>query len=215
MLVFLSGEREIRELALLLRRRQLPGLEVLPLYARLSQAEQNRVFDSRGRQGMRVVLATNVAETSLTVPGIRYVVDTGVARVSRYSLRNKIQRLPVEPVSQASANQRQGRCGRVAEGVCLRLYSEQDFLSRPEFTEPEIQRTNLASVILRMLRLGLGAVEDFPFIDPPDPRLSFPRSALRASCCPWASAWRICPWTRVSAACCWLLPSVAASARCW
>ena len=169
-LVFLSGEREIRELALLLRRRQLDGLDILPLYARLSQGEQNRVFDTRSR-GTRVVLATNVAETSLTVPGIRFVVDTGFARVSRYSLRNKIQRLPVEPVSQASANQRQGRCGRVAEGVCLRLYSEQDFLGRPEFTEPEIQRTNLAAVILRMLRLRLGAVEDFPFINPPDSRL--------------------------------------------
>ena len=170
-LVFLSGEREIRELALTLRRRQLPGLEVLPLYARLSQAEQSRVFDTRKRAGMRVVLATNVAETSLTVPGIRFVVDTGVARVSRYSVRSKLQRLPVEPVSQASANQRQGRCGRVAEGVCLRLYSEQDFLGRPEFTEPEIQRTNLAAVILRMLKLKLGAVEDFPFINPPDGRL--------------------------------------------
>ncbi len=170
-LVFLSGEREIRELALALRRRQLPGLEVLPLYARLSQAEQARVFENRKRAGMRVVLATNVAETSLTVPGIRFVVDTGLARISRYSVRSKLQRLPVEPVSQASANQRQGRCGRVAEGVCLRLYSEQDFLGRPEFTEPEIQRTNLAAVILRMLKLKLGAVEDFPFINPPDGRL--------------------------------------------
>ncbi len=170
-LVFLSGEREIRELALALRRRQLPGLEVLPLYARLSQAEQSRVFDTRKRAGMRVVLATNVAETSLTVPGIRYVVDTGFARISRYSVRSKLQRLPVEPVSQASANQRQGRCGRVAEGVCLRLYSEQDFLARPEFTEPEIQRTNLAAVILRMIKLKLGAVEDFPFLNPPDSRL--------------------------------------------
>ncbi|MEE4191020.1 MAG: ATP-dependent RNA helicase HrpA [Halieaceae bacterium] len=170
-LVFLSGEREIRELALALRRRQLPGLEVLPLYARLSQAEQSRVFDTRKRAGMRVVLATNVAETSLTVPGIRFVVDTGLARISRYSVRSKLQRLPVEPISQASANQRQGRCGRVAEGVCLRLYSEQDFLSRPEFTEPEIQRTNLAAVILRMIKLKLGAVEAFPFINPPDARL--------------------------------------------
>ena len=170
-LVFLSGEREIRELALLLRRRQLPGLDILPLYARLSQAEQNRVFDARARRGARVILATNVAETSLTVPGIRFVVDTGCARISRYSVRSKIQRLPVEPVSQASANQRQGRCGRVGEGVCLRLYSEQDFLGRPAFTEPEIQRTNLAAVILRMLRLGLGSIEDFPFINPPDRRM--------------------------------------------
>jgi len=170
-LVFLSGEREIRELALLLRRRALTGVEILPLYARLSQAEQQRVFDVRGRRGVRVVLATNVAETSLTVPGIRFVVDTGFARISRYSVRSKLQRLPVEPISQASANQRQGRCGRVAAGVCLRLYSEQDFQGRPEYTEPEIQRTNLAAVILRMLQLGLGDVKDFPFIDPPDSRL--------------------------------------------
>ncbi len=170
-LVFLSGEREIRELALLLRRRQIPGIELLPLYARLSQAEQQRVFDTRRRSGMRVVMATNVAETSLTVPGIRFVVDTGFARVSRYSVRSKLQRLPIEPISQASANQRQGRCGRIAEGICLRLYSEQDFLARPEFTEPEIQRTNLAAVILRMLQLRLGNVADFPFINPPDTRL--------------------------------------------
>ncbi|MEM0953346.1 MAG: ATP-dependent RNA helicase HrpA [Pseudomonadota bacterium] len=170
-LVFLSGEREIRELALLLRRADLRNVEVLPLYARLSQAEQQRVFDTRGRRGMRVVLATNVAETSLTVPGIRFVVDTGYARISRYSVRSKLQRLPIEPISQASANQRQGRCGRVAAGVCLRLYSEQDFAGRPEYTEPEIQRTNLAAVILRMLQLGLGDVGDFPFINPPDQRL--------------------------------------------
>ncbi|MEP5765436.1 MAG: ATP-dependent RNA helicase HrpA [Halieaceae bacterium] len=170
-LVFLSGEREIRELALLLRRRQLSGVEILPLYARLSQAEQNRVFDTRKRRGIRLVLATNVAETSLTVPGIRFVIDAGYARISRYSFRTKLQRLPIEAISQASANQRQGRCGRIAEGVCLRLYSEQDFLARPEFTEPEIQRTNLAAVILSMLRLRLGAVKDFPFINPPDARL--------------------------------------------
>ena len=170
-LVFLSGEREIRELARLLRQRQWPGVEVLPLYARLSQAEQNRVFETGKRRGIRIVLATNVAETSLTVPGIRFVIDTGLARISRYSFRTKIQRLPIEPISQASANQRQGRCGRVAHGVCLRLYGEQDFLSRPEFTEPEIQRTNLSSVILRMLQLKLGDVNDFPFINPPDKRL--------------------------------------------
>ena len=170
-LVFLSGEREIRELARALRQRKLPGVEVLPLYARLSQAEQNRVFETGKRRGIRIVLATNVAETSLTVPGIRYVIDTGVARISRYSFRTKIQRLPIEPISQASANQRQGRCGRVADGVCLRLYGEQDFLGRPEFTEPEIQRTNLSSVILQMLRLKLGDVNDFPFINPPDKRL--------------------------------------------
>jgi ATP-dependent helicase HrpA len=170
-LVFLSGEREIRELAKNLRQRGLPGVDVLPLYARLSAAEQNRVFETGKRRGIRVVLATNVAETSLTVPGIRYVIDTGMARISRYSFRTKIQRLPVEPVSQASANQRQGRCGRIADGVCLRLYSEQDFLGRPEFTEPEIQRTNLSSVILQMLHLKLGGVGDFPFINPPDKRL--------------------------------------------
>ena len=170
-LVFLSGEREIRELALDLRRMDLNGVEVLPLYARLSQAEQQRVFDVRQRRGVRVVLATNVAETSLTVPGIRYVVDPGFARISRYSVRSKLQRLPVEPISQASANQRQGRCGRIAAGVCLRLYSEQDFAARPEYTEPEIQRTNLAAVILRMLQLRLGDVGDFPFINPPDQRL--------------------------------------------
>jgi ATP-dependent helicase HrpA len=151
MLVFLSGEREIRETAKALRDRSLPGVDILPLYARLSQAEQNRVFETGKRRGVRVVLATNVAETSLTVPGIRYVIDTGLARISRYSYRTKVQRLPIEPVSQASANQRQGRCGRVAQGVCLRLYSEEDFASRPEFTEPEIQRTSLSSVILRML----------------------------------------------------------------
>ncbi len=170
-LVFLSGEREIRETAKALRNRSLPGVDVLPLYARLSQAEQNRVFETGKRRGVRVVLATNVAETSLTVPGIRFVIDTGLARMSRYSYRTKVQRLPIEPISQASANQRQGRCGRVADGVCLRLYSEDDFLSRPEFTEPEIQRTSLSSVILKMLGLGLGDVGRFPFINPPDKRL--------------------------------------------
>jgi ATP-dependent helicase HrpA len=170
-LVFLSGEREIRETAKSLRAAGLSGVEVLPLYARLSQAEQNRVFETGKRRGIRVVLATNVAETSITVPGIRYVIDPGFARISRYSFRSRIQRLPVEPVSQASANQRQGRCGRVAAGVCLRLYSEQDFQGRAEFTEPEIQRTSLASVILQMLRLGLGEVDSFPFINPPDSRL--------------------------------------------
>ena len=168
-LVFLPGERDIRELARLLRHNK--ALDVLPLYARLSQAEQNRVFDGGSRRGTRVVLATNVAETSLTVPGIRYVIDPGLARISRYSFRTKMQRLPIEPVSQASANQRQGRCGRVAAGVCIRLYSEADFALRPAFTEPEIKRTNLAAVVLQMLVLGLGEVEDFPFIDPPDPRM--------------------------------------------
>ncbi|MDO8861203.1 ATP-dependent RNA helicase HrpA [Haliea sp. E1-2-M8] len=168
-LVFLPGERDIRELA-----RQLRGqerLEVLPLYARLTQAEQSRVFDLKRRRGMRVVLATNVAETSVTVPGIRYVIDPGEARISRYSFRTKVQRLPIEPISQASANQRQGRCGRVAAGVCIRLYTEADFLSRPEFTDPEILRTSLAAVILQMLQLGLGELQRFPFINPPDPRM--------------------------------------------
>jgi ATP-dependent helicase HrpA len=168
-LVFLPGERDIRELARQLRRST--ELDILPLYARLSQAEQNRVFDISRRRGTRVVLATNVAETSLTVPGIRYVIDPGEARISRYSYRTKVQRLPIEPISQASANQRQGRCGRLEAGVCLRLYSEQDFNSRAEFTDPEILRTSLAAVVLQMLTLGLGEVEDFPFINPPDPRM--------------------------------------------
>ncbi|MBX6724107.1 MAG: ATP-dependent RNA helicase HrpA, partial [Dactylosporangium sp.] len=164
-LVFLSGEREIRDTADALRRRNLPDTEILPLYARLSAAEQHRVFQPH--RGRRIVLATNVAETSLTVPGIRYVIDPGTARISRYSHRTKVQRLPIEPISQASANQRMGRCGRLADGICIRLYSEADFLSRPEFTEPEILRTNLASVILQMTALGLGDVAEFPFIDPP------------------------------------------------
>ncbi|UER54477.1 ATP-dependent RNA helicase HrpA [Kineosporiaceae bacterium SCSIO 59966] len=167
-LVFLSGEREIRDTADALRAMSLRGTEVLPLYARLSAAEQHRVFSPH--PGRRVVLATNVAETSLTVPGIRYVVDAGTARISRYSHRTKVQRLPIEPVSQASARQRAGRCGRVADGVAVRLYSEEDLHSRPEYTDPEILRTNLASVILRMSALGLGDVAAFPFVDPPDPR---------------------------------------------
>ncbi|TFH85556.1 ATP-dependent RNA helicase HrpA [Billgrantia azerbaijanica] len=167
-LVFLPGEREIRETADTLRRADLKGTEILPLYARLSNAEQNRVFAPHA--GRRIVLATNVAETSLTVPGIRYVIDPGLVRISRYSYRAKIQRLPVEPVSRASADQRKGRCGRVAEGVCIRLYGEEDFLARPEFTDPEIRRTNLASVILSMLSLKLGDIERFPFVDPPDSR---------------------------------------------
>jgi ATP-dependent helicase HrpA len=167
-LVFLSGEREIRDTADALRRLDLRDTEVLPLYARLSHAEQHRVFERS--PGRRIVLATNVAETSLTVPGIRYVVDPGTARISRYSTRLKVQRLPIEPVSQASADQRKGRCGRVAEGICVRLYAEDDFLARPAHTDPEILRTNLASVILQMTALGLGQVEDFPFVDPPDRR---------------------------------------------
>ncbi len=168
-LIFFSGEREIREAAEALHKHKLESADILPLYARLGAAEQQRVFKSSGKR--KIVLATNVAETSLTVPGIRYVIDTGLARISRYSPRGKIQRLPIEPISQASANQRAGRCGRVAAGVCIRLYSEEHFLSRREFVEPEIQRTNLASVILRMRLLGFGEIEDFPFLDPPDRRL--------------------------------------------
>lgn len=168
-LVFLSGEREIRETAENLRKHKLPLTEVLPLYARLGPAEQARVFRSGGSR--RIILATNVAETSLTVPGIRYVIDVGYARISRYSHRSKVQRLPVERISRASADQRKGRCGRVAAGVCIRLYGEEDFAARAEFTEPEIQRTNLASVILQMKLLGFGDIEQFPFVDKPDSRL--------------------------------------------
>ncbi len=167
-LVFLPGEREIRNLSKVLRHVDLKHTEVLPLYSRLSNAEQNRVFQSH--KGRRLVLSTNVAETSLTVPGIRYVIDTGVARISRYSVRSKIQRLPIEPVSQASANQRAGRCGRVAPGICFRLYDETDFINRPEYTDPEILRTNLASVILQMATSGLGEIRQFPFLEAPDKR---------------------------------------------
>ncbi|WP_312936240.1 ATP-dependent RNA helicase HrpA [Pseudomonas sp.] len=165
-LVFLPGEREIRDAAEMLRKAQLRHTEILPLYARLSPAEQQRIFQSH--PGRRVVLATNVAETSLTVPGIRYVIDCGTARISRYSYRAKVQRLPIEAVSQASANQRKGRCGRVEPGICIRLYSEEDFNGRPAFTDPEILRTNLAAVILQMLHLRLGKIDAFPFIEPPD-----------------------------------------------
>ncbi|MEU0491776.1 ATP-dependent RNA helicase HrpA [Nocardiopsis sp. NPDC006139] len=167
-LVFLSGEREIRDTAEALEKQKLRNTEILPLYARLSVAEQKRVWSSHS--GRRIVLATNVAETSLTVPGIKYVIDPGTARISRYSHRTKVQRLPIEAISQASANQRKGRSGRVSEGICIRLYSEEDFLSRPEYTDPEILRTNLASVILQMAALGLGDVAAFPFVDGPDHR---------------------------------------------
>lgn len=167
-LVFCSGEREIRDAAEALTELKLKHTEIVPLYARLSSAEQHRVFQSH--TGRRIVLATNVAETSLTVPGIRSVVDPGTARISRYSKRTKVQRLPIEPVSQASANQRAGRCGRLGPGICIRLYSEEDFQSRPDFTEPEIQRTHLASVILQMAAIGLGDVQSFPFLDRPDTR---------------------------------------------
>ena len=165
-LVFLPGEREIREAAEALRKHHPAGTEILPLFARLSSEEQDRIFRP-STSGRRVVLATNVAETSLTVPGIRYVVDTGLARVKRYSYRNKVEQLQVEPISQASANQRAGRCGRVADGICIRLYAEDDFLKRPRFTDPEILRSSLASVILRMKSLGLGDVAQFPFVEPP------------------------------------------------
>ena len=167
-LVFLAGEREIRDTQDALTERALPGTEIVPLYSRLSAAEQHKVFTAH--TGRRIVLATNVAETSLTVPGIGYVIDPGTARISRYSHRTKVQRLPIEPVSQASARQRSGRCGRLGPGIAIRLYTEGDFDARPEFTDPEILRTNLASVLLQMAALDLGAVEDFPFVDPPDRR---------------------------------------------
>jgi ATP-dependent helicase HrpA len=168
-LVFFSGEREIFDAARQLRKHFVQRFEILPLYARLSAADQRRVF-SQSSSRRRIVLATNVAETSLTVPNIGYVVDSGFARVSRYSYRSKLQRLPIEPISQASANQRMGRCGRIAPGVCYRLYGEQDFLSRPAFTDAEIRRVNLASVVLQMQALGLGDIHRFPFIDPPEPK---------------------------------------------
>jgi ATP-dependent helicase HrpA len=177
-LVFLPGEREIREASDHLRKhlaqaqaqRGGPPAEILPLFARLSQAEQDRVFEAGN--GRRIVLATNVAETSLTVPGIRYVIDTGLARVKRYSYRSKVEQLQVEAISQAAANQRAGRCGRVADGVCIRLYAETEFAGRPRFTDPEILRSSLAGVILRMKSLRLGTVEDFPFLEAP------PRKAI-------------------------------------
>ena len=226
-LVFLSGEREIRDTAEALATLALPDTELLPLYARLSAAEQHRVFESH--PGRRIVLATNVAETSLTVPGILSVVDPGTARISRYSHRTKVQRLPIEPVSQASANQRAGRCGRVAPGVCIRLYSETDFRSRPEFTEPEIVRTNLASVILQMAALGLGDVARFPFVDAPDarsikdgvalleelgaldPAPPTPRSVSRPS----AGGWPSCRSTPALAAWSSRRKRTAASTRSW
>ena len=167
-LIFMNGEREIRDTAEALQKQNLKHTEILPLFARLSAQEQNKIFHPSGLS--RIVLATNVAETSLTVPGIKYVIDPGTARISRYSYRTKVQRLPIEPISQASANQRKGRCGRVSEGICIRLYSEDDFNNRPEFTDPEILRTNLASVILQMTALGLNDIEAFPFVDAPDKR---------------------------------------------
>ena len=169
-LIFASTEQEIRELQETLIKHGPRHTEVLPLYARLALDEQQKIFNPSGG-GRRIIIATNVAETALTVPNIRYVIDSGFARISRYNYRSRVQRLPIEAVSQAAANQRKGRCGRIAPGVCVRLYSEEDFLSRPEFTEPEIKRTNLASVILQMQSLGLGSLEDFDFIEPPDHRL--------------------------------------------
>ena len=169
-LIFLSGEREIRETTDSLKKHHPTQYEILPLYSKLSVSEQERVFKPKGGK-LRIVLATNVAETSLTVPGIRGVIDTGHARISRYSHRSKIQRLPIERISQSSANQRAGRCGRVAEGICIRLYSHDDYLARPEFTEPEIMRTNLSAVILQMTALNLGDIEDFPFLEPPEDKM--------------------------------------------
>ncbi len=169
-LIFLSGEREIRETTDSLKKHRPSLYDILPLYSKLSVSEQERVFNPKGGK-IRIVLATNVAETSLTVPGIRCVIDTGHARISRYSHRSKIQRLPIERISQSSANQRAGRCGRVAEGICIRLYSHDDYLARPEFTEPEIMRTNLSAVILQMTALNLGDIEDFPFLEPPDDKM--------------------------------------------
>ncbi len=167
-LVFLSSEREIRATATKLRKQKYQDVDILPLYGRLRYSEQVKIF--KPGRGRKIVLATNVAETSITVPGINYVIDTGLARISRYSLQSKVQRLPIEAISQASANQRKGRCGRMADGVCIRLYAQSDFESRPEFTDPEIMRTNLASVILRMKYLRLGEIEQFPFLDAPEPR---------------------------------------------
>jgi ATP-dependent helicase HrpA len=175
-LVFLPGEREIRETQDILRRRLKPGTEILPLFSRLSVQDQQKIFS--GSSGRRVVLSTNVAETSLTVPGIRYVVDTGLARLNRYSVKNKVQLLQIEKISQASANQRSGRCGRVQAGVCIRLYSEEDFKARSEFTDPEILRSSLAGVILRLSSLGLGRVQEFPFIEPPSSRAIADGTAL-------------------------------------
>lgn len=169
-LVFLATERDIHETADILRKAQLRHTEVLPLFARLSNADQDKIFNPCG-VGRRIILSTNIAETSLTVPGIRYVIDSGDVRISRYSYRTKVQHLPIEPISKASANQRAGRCGRVSEGICIRLYSEEEFLSRAEFTDPEILRTNLASVILKMETLELGSIEKFPFLEKPDSRM--------------------------------------------
>ena len=168
-LIFLEGEGEIHEIDTFLRKQNLRDTDVLPLYARLSSSRQNKIFAPHNRR--HIVLATNVAETSLTIPGIRYVIDSGMVRISRYSYKSKVQRLPIEKISQAAANQRKGRCGRTSDGICIRLYSEKDFLSRTEFTQPEILRTNLASVILQMKTLNIGGIESYPFINPPERKL--------------------------------------------
>ena len=167
-LVFLPGEREIRDVGELLERELQSRVEVMSLYSRLSWEQQSKIFQRGARQ--RIVLSTNVAETSITVPGIRAVIDSGLARISRYSVRNRLQRLPIEPIARASADQRKGRCGRLGEGLCMRLYSQEDFDQRPVYTEPEVLRTNLAALLLRLAADGLGQAEDFPFIDAPDSR---------------------------------------------
>ena len=222
MLVFLPGEREIREAAEALRKHHPPQTEILPLYGRLSAQEQERVF--KPHSGRRIVLATNVAETSLTVPGIRYVVDPGLARIKRYSYRSKVEQLQVERISQAAAKQRAGRCGRVASGICIRLYDEEDFGRRPAFTEPEVLRSSLASVILRMKSLGLGEVEEFPFVDPPAPRAITDGYALlaelgavdeRHELTEVGRSSRSCRSIRASAGWCSRRRRKAAWPRCW
>ncbi len=221
-LVFLPGEREIREAAEALRKHHPPATEILPLYARLSVEEQERVFKPGGAR--RIVLATNIAETSLTVPGVRYVVDSGLARVKRYSYRNKVEQLQVEAISQAAADQRAGRCGRVADGICIRLYDEQDYKRRAPFTDPEILRSSLAAVILRMKSLGLGDVARVPVRAGPAgarDRRRLP-AAGRAQCGRRAqrahrrsaASWRACRWIRAWAACCWRRAIRSACARC-
>jgi ATP-dependent helicase HrpA len=221
MLVFLPGEREIRETAEKLRKSGIRGYEILPLFARLSNEDQQKIFKPSG--GRRIVLATNVAETSLTVPGIKYVIDTGLARINRYSPRAKVEQLQVEKISQAAARQRAGRCGRVEAGICVRLYSEEDFNARPAFTDPEIVRSNLAAVILRMAALRLGRVDAFPFLEAPSSRLIADGYQVLTELgavtdsnelTPSARSWRAFRWTRKWAACCWPAATSAACARC-
>ncbi len=210
-LVFLPGEREIREAAEALRKHHPPGTEMLPLYARLSVEEQERVFKPGGAR--RIVLATNIAETSLTVPGIRYVVDSGLARVKRYSYRNKVEQLQVEPISHAAAAQRAGRCGRVADGICIRLYDEQDYARRAPFTDPEILRSSLAAVILQMKSLGLGDVAEFPFLQAPPARAIADGYQLLAelNAVDEHNELTSLGW----AECCWRHATGTACARCW